>query len=432
MSTLEKKNKKLTTGWLILIGCMIMQAIPFSISSNIKPLFIHPVTSDKGFTLGAFSLIFTLGTIVSAVASPFIGKLYEKVNIKMMYIAGSILVGGGFMAYSACEQLWQFYLVAGAVNVGNSIISAIGIPLLINSWFDGDSKGKALGIAFSGSGIGNIFLQQFAIRSIANNGYQHSYFILGALALAVGLVVSILLLRLPKANDVQASMNSKAKKEVNETKSEAMDLGYTFNEVKKLKEFWMIALAFIFIGIYVAAYSVQSSPYFQGELKLDASVVATIGSIFAAASLIGNVLGGILYDKLGPVKCLMLSFVLTLASGILLLMSDKSPIFAYLFSATRGFTVFVYMMSPAYLVGKFFSGKEYGSILGIVSLIFAVGFSAGSAMLGVLIDKLGYNTSWILMLVAVVIGFVSIIAGSIGMTKINKARTEKMNESKAA
>ena len=432
MSTLEKKNKKLTTGWLILIGCMIMQAIPFSISSNIKPLFIHPVTSDKGFTLGAFSLIFTLGTIVSAVASPFIGKLYEKVNIKMMYIAGSILVGGGFMAYSACEQLWQFYLVAGAVNVGNSIISAIGIPLLINSWFDGDSKGKALGIAFSGSGIGNIFLQQFAIRSIANNGYQHSYFILGAIALVAGLVVSVLLLRLPNANDVQASMKSKAKEEVNKSKSEAMDLGYTFNEVKKLKEFWMIALAFIFIGIYVAAYSVQSSPYFQGELKLDASVVATIGSIFAAASLVGNVLGGILYDKLGPVKCLILSFVVTLASGVFLLMSDKSPIFAYLFSATRGFTVFVYMMSPAYLVGKFFSGKEYGSILGIVSLIFAVGFSAGSAMLGVLIDKLGYNISWILMLVAVVIGFVSIISGSIGMTKINKARTEKMNESKAA
>ena len=432
MSTLEKKNKKLTTGWLILIGCMIMQAIPFSISSNIKPLFIHPVTSDKGFTLGAFSLIFTLGTIVSAVASPFIGKLYEKVNIKMMYIAGSILVGGGFMAYSACEQLWQFYLVAGAVNVGNSIISAIGIPLLINSWFDGDSKGKALGIAFSGSGIGNIFLQQFAIRSIANNGYQHSYFILGAIALVAGLVVSVLLLRLPNANDVQASMKSKAKEEVNKSKSEAMDLGYTFNEVKKLKEFWMIAIAFIFIGIYVAAYSVQSSPYFQGELKLDAGVVATIGSIFAAASLVGNVLGGILYDKLGPVKCLILSFVVTLASGVFLLMSDKSPIFAYLFSLTRGLTVFVYMMSPAYLVGKFFSGKEYGSILGIVSLIFAVGFSAGSAMLGVLIDKLGYNISWILMLVAVVIGFISIISGSIGMTKINKVRAEKMNESKAA
>jgi len=432
MSTLEQKNKKLTTGWLILIGCMIIQAIPFSIASNIKPLFIHPVTSDKGFTLGAFSLIFTLGTIVSAVASPFIGKLYEKINVKIMYIVGSILVGGGFMAYSACNELWQFYLVAGAVNVGNSIISAIGIPLLINSWFDGDSKGKALGIAFSGSGIGNIFLQQVAIRSIANNGYQHAYFVFGALALVVGLVASIIVLRLPKANDVQASMKSKAKEDANKSKSEAMDLGYTFNEVKQIKEFWMIALAFIFIGIYVSAYAVQSSPYFQGELKLDASVVATIGSIFAAASLVGNVLGGVLYDKLGPVKCLMLSFVLTLASGILLLMSDKSPIFAYLFSLTRGLTVFVYMMSPAYLVGKYFSGKEYGSILGIVNLIFAVGFSLGSALLGVLIDKLGYNTSWIIILGAVIIAFVSLISGCMGMTKRNEERVKNIKESKVA
>ncbi|MGL5346278.1 MAG: conjugated bile salt MFS transporter [Peptostreptococcaceae bacterium] len=432
MKTLQSNNKKLTTGWIVLIACMLIQAIPFGVASNIKPLFIHPVTLDKGFSLGSFSLIFTIGTIVSAIASPFIGKLYEKVNLKIMYIIGCVLAGGGFMAFSMCEELWQFYLVSGVVNIGNCMISAIGVPLLINSWFDGDSKGKALGIAFSGGSIGNIFLQQAVVRSIANSGYQQAYFIFGALALVVGLPIALLMLRLPKANENKASM--KSKKADKKVKTEVIDLGYTFNEVKKLKEFWMIALGFVFVGIYVSAYSIQSSPYFQGALKLDAAVVATIGSIFAASSLIGNILGGLLYDKLGPVKCLMASFIAVLASGVCLLMSDKSPTFAYLFSAVRGLTVFVYMMTPAYLVGKFFSGKEFGSILGVVSLIFAVGFSGGSAMLGVLIDKLGYSTSWTIILVAVVMAFICLIAGSIGMTKKNEQRLKqiKINKNLAA
>ena len=41
MSTLnQSKSKKLATGWLIVIACMLIQAIPFGVASNIQPLFM--------------------------------------------------------------------------------------------------------------------------------------------------------------------------------------------------------------------------------------------------------------------------------------------------------------------------------------------------------------------------------------------------------
>ena len=77
---------------------------------------------------------------------------------------------------------------------------SIGIPLLINSWFDDTTKGKALGLAFAGSGLGNIFLQQMTAYSLVNFGSSKSYLMFGALSLIVGIPVSLLFLRMPKNN----------------------------------------------------------------------------------------------------------------------------------------------------------------------------------------------------------------------------------------
>ena len=75
MNELNNKKRKLAAGWVIVIACMLMQAIPTAIVDNTSSLFMYPVINSRGFTLVAFSLMFSIGTVVSAVAGPFIGKL---------------------------------------------------------------------------------------------------------------------------------------------------------------------------------------------------------------------------------------------------------------------------------------------------------------------------------------------------------------------
>lgn len=426
MNTLSKenKNKKFINGWLIVVACMFIQAIPFGVASNIQPLFIHPVTSDKGFSLPAFSLIFTLGTIVSAIASPFVGAAFSKFNVKLIYLIGCSLSGGGFLLFSICQELWQFYLVAGIVQVGTLAISSIGVPLLISAWFDEISKGKAMGLAFAGGSIGNIFLQQMTTYSLANFGYSSSYLFFGVLSLAVGIPITLFLLKMP--NDPSQIVRGKNNSNKDEKKP-SVELNYTLNDVKKIKYFWFLAVAFIFVGIYVSAYSVQYAAYFQSELKFDAATVGIAGSIFAVCSLGGNLCGGILFDKLGTVKTLIVSLVLVALSGIFLLMSSKSPIYAHLFSALKGLAVYAYMLGPSLLTGSFFGNKDFGSILGVVNLMFAVGFASGSSLFGVLVQSLGYNTSWMIILGAAVIAFTLLIIASIGMDKLNKEKLNSIN-----
>lgn len=420
MATLsENKKSKFATGWLIVVACMLMQAIPAGVASNIQPQFVSYVVEENGFSLSGFSLIFTLGTIVSAIASPFIGVLFNKINVKTMYILGGLLSGGGFLGFSMCKELWQFYLVAGVVQVGTAVISAIGIPLLINGWFDELSKGKALGLAFAGGSIGNIFLQQITAHSLATNGASKSYFIFGLLSLAFSIPITLLFLRMPK-NDSEII---KGKKEKNTDDSEpTVEWGYSLSEVKNLKFFWVFALGLLFLGMYVSALAVQYPAYLKLHLNLDPKIVGNVGSVFAVCSLCGNLFGGIIFDKLGITKGLIVASVLAAASCLALIFAGQMPILAQVFASLKGLSVFAYMMGPSLLVGSFFGKKDFGAILGVVQIFFAVGFAAGSSVFALLVDNAGYSVAWTAILIFIGLCYTSLVIASIGMNKLNKKR----------
>lgn len=425
MNELNNKKRKLAAGWAIVIACMLIQAVPATIVSSTQAIFMYPVINARGFTLVAFSLMFSIGTIVSAVAGPFIGKLFAKINAKTIYIIGSLIVGIGFGVFSISTKIWEFYVLFGIVQIGAAMLSGIGIPLLISSWFDEATKGKALGITFAGGSFGNFFLQPLTSTLIANYGYSTAYLILGIIALVVGLPIAIFLIRMPKnANEI---VRAKNEEKVEENK-EVVLTGYTLKEAMKNKYFWMMSLGFTFVGLYVSAYSVQYAAYFQGTLKFTAATIGLTGSVFAIFSLAGNIVGGSLFDKLGALKTLVVGGILVIASGSFLIFAKNGTIFAHLFSATKGLGLFVYMIGPAYLTGSFFGNKEYGSILGIVQLLFAVGISSGSAIFGVLVQSFGYDMSWILTLGCVVIAYALLIGATIGMNKLKKQENKQYKQ----
>ncbi|MTM30713.1 MFS transporter, partial [Turicibacter sanguinis] len=312
MSTLNNnKQHKFFYGWVIVAACLLIQAIPFGVASNLPPTFTNYVVNGEGFSYASFTLIFTIGTVVSAICSPFIGKIFTKVNVKLLFIIGSIFVGGGFMLYSlAGNKLIAYYIIAAIVQVGNAIVSAIGVPTLINAWFK-VNKGRALGIAFCGGGIGNIVLQTLAGKWLTdpNIGYKGAYLRFGLIALIGSLLISIFLVRLPKSADELAANAPKKKLEGQEDVAHHISWGYTVGETTKMPQFWLIAASFIFIGFYVSGFALQFIPYFQSleEKKILLISSATLASMFGLFSIFGNILGGILFDKLGLSKSFLLA-----------------------------------------------------------------------------------------------------------------------------
>ena len=132
------------------------------------------------------------------------------------------------------------------------------------------------------------------------------------------------------------------------------------------------------------------------------------------------------FDKLGVIKTLLIGAIAVVGSGSALLMTESIPLFAHVHSILKGVATFIYLMGPAYMVGSFFGNKEYGQILGLVNLNFAIGFCGGSALFGVFAENFGYKFTWIGILVCVVMAFTLLTIAAKGMTNVNKQRLEKM------
>ena len=408
-------NKK---KYFIVFICMFLQTVPYSIAQNIQPLFVPYVIKQFGFSLAGFSLIFTCGAIASAIFSPVLGNVFEKVNIKLLFLLGATLSAVGFMGFGFSHNLAQFYVLAAMQKVGCLLFSGIGVPYLINSWFPKEGRGKALGIVFSGGSIGNVFLQQITSQMLASRGVTYSYIFFGVLALVCSLPVVMIFVRLPKAGEVEVVEENEAE----EVQTSGFD-GLGAKATKKNKYFWLFSIGYAIIAVSISALSTQYATYFTGELGLSATLVGTLGSVFAAFCLIGNVSGGALFDKIGTLKTMTISMLLQGVAIVALIFCAKVPALAFLFSIAYGLNVYSYMSAPAFMDTDVFGKKESSKIFGTISLLFALGYAFGSTLVGMIVDKVGFGAAWIVMLGCVVVGY-TLLLGSIKKVKEQYAEME--------
>ena len=414
-NTNEVSNKK---KYFMVFVCMFMQAIPFGIAQNIQPLFIPYVINDFGFSLAGFSLIFTFGAMASAICSPFLGKLFGKINIKVLFLVGATLSGLGFIGFGFSHTLPEFYIYSAIQQIGCVMFSGLGVPFVINHWFPKKGRGKALGIAFSGGSIGNVFLQQITSQMLASKGATYSYIVFGLIAIACSVPVILFLIRLPKAGEVETVGQDDV---VEEHESNGGFEGLGAKAARKNKFFWTFSIGYAIIAISISALSTQYATYFTGELGLSATLVGTLGSVFALFCLIGNVVGGALFDKIGTFKTMFISMILEAIAIIALLLSGKMHGLAFFFSIAYGLNVYSYMSAPAFMATDIFGKKESSVILGTISLLFALGFAFGSTLFGMVVDNFGFSQAWLLMLACVFVGYALLLTSIKKVKDQNKA-----------
>ena len=418
--------------YIIVIICMLIQAIPFGVAQNIQPLFIPHVVGEFGFTLSGFSLIFTIGALASSIASPILGKLFGKIGIKTIFILGTLVSSFGFFMFSQCDTLYEFYFWNAICQIGCIFFSALGVPYLIQHWFAREKRGRALGIAFAGGSIGNIFLQQITESLLSNYGASTTYAIFGIISSAFSLPVILFFIRMPKAGEIESEEDELKEKDELKDKDKLIHHhefeGIGVRENIKNPTFWIFGLGYAIVGISISALSTQYATYFTTGLNLSPALVGILGSLFAAFCLFGNIGGGVLFDKLGTLKTMRLSMILQTSAILALLLATKLNVLAFIYSIAYGLNVFSYMSAPAIMSIDLFGKKDSSVMLGFIQLFFAVGFAGGSSLFGLIVDKTGgFNIAWIVMLACAVSGYILLL---VSIRKLKNKKLELINKEK--
>ena len=76
------------------------------------------------------------------------------------------------------------------------------------------------------------------------------------------------------------------------------------------------------------------------------------------------------------------------------------------------------------LTGALFGNKDFGTILGMVQVFFALGFAFGSAIFGVLVDMAGYTIAWSFILVSIVVAYAMLLTAIKAMNNLKKEKAE--------
>ncbi len=387
----SKNNYK----YIIAISSFILMAVAFSIVNSVNTILTAPVINERNFSIGEFSLLFTITAITVAICSPLVGTLLNKVNIKIIMSISSILAGGGYMLYGFANNILSFYLIGIIVSIGMCGLTTIPISTMISDWFEPEKKGSIMGIVFAGIGTGTFFWMQIVSRFLEVYNYRLAYLFLGAIVIIVSLPISLFIAKRP--DDVVYKLKASNNKN-NKSKDKS------FKDISKTPSFWTFSIGLLLMGISFAGIKQHVQPYLS-VLGYSISFSANIGSTLAVSGLIANIIGGILFDKFKTK--IVLYFIGTISCiSIIFLILAGNPIFAYLFTIFYGLTMCMSSIWPAYGVTRLFSNENYSVIFGFVNMFFTIGTSVGPFLSGVIADtSFGYQASWVIYFFTTIIAY---------------------------
>ncbi|KXB05763.1 hypothetical protein AKJ49_00160 [candidate division MSBL1 archaeon SCGC-AAA382A03] len=350
---------------------------------------------SRGLIMWAFAFFF----IVRGLVAPFIGRITDRFGSKKIIICGALTAAFGHFLLSQVQNIWHFVLLYGLVGVGMSGMAIIPVSSVISIWFDED-RGRALGIATTGVGLGGFVLSPvLAGFVIPGFGWRMAYIFLGLVVLALIPLVMIGIKEKPKnySNDKEDDFKS--------PDFEKNDVRGVFSNLS----FWMIVVAFFLTSMSNTGILQNHVDFLTttGGFKLQV-IGASLGGV-GIASTFGKLGFGWLSDKIRAKYCTLLSFIFQ-AVSIIILLNASTLWMVWIYALLMGLGVGGWAPLSSVLISKNFGLTSYGGIYGIVSSALCIGTGIGPLIGGYMHDLTSsYYQAFLFLLVLYAIAIPAIL-----------------------
>ncbi|HEY8511377.1 MAG TPA: MFS transporter [Cyclobacteriaceae bacterium] len=319
------------------------------------------------------------------------GWIVDRFGPRRLMLFGITIAGIAVMGFSLMNSLWHFYAFYFLTALGYLCGGPLPNQVLTSRWFD-KSRGKMMGIAYLGIGVGGMLVPQAAKWLNAQMDWRSSLIVLG---LAM-LVISLPFAWFVKENPPHATT---------EKKDSAPKV--PFKSILKKRAFYLLALGSMCSIGAVAGVS-QNLKLFFSDLEYTQGQAANVFSLVLGASIIGRLLMGWLAD-IYPKKYVMILIYTLVTVSILLLHSASTPgviyVFAFIFGIGLGGD---YMIIPL-MAAELFGLRVMGRVMGLVLMIDGIGEALGPILAGHLRDTSGsYSLGFTSLIMLSVIGTIAV------------------------
>jgi MFS family permease len=384
-------------GWIIIAVTFITMAIGVNARTAFS-LFFPPIIDEFGWERGVTAGAFSFGFVVSAIVSPLIGRLMDRLGPRSVMELGVALMAGGLLLAPLTSQPWHLYLTIGVlVGAGSICLGYSGQSLFLPNWFI-RRRGLAIGFAFAGVGIGSVTLLPWVQWMIDHSGWRTACTAIGLLVLVVLAPINLLLRKRPEDLGLRPDGDAAASAASVSPVSNIVDpdwagVDWTLRRALRTARFWWLAIGYAG-GLYIW-YAVQVH---QTKYLLDVGFSPNLAVwALGAVSLLGipgQILLGHISDRVGrewiwSASCA--GFAVCFAALIALARYPTLPL-VYLMVVSQGALGYGLTSIMGAVVVEIFQGKHYGSIFGTIMVAALAGGAAGPLVTGLLHDLWGNYT----------------------------------------
>jgi sugar phosphate permease len=310
------------------------------------------------------------------------GRLVDRFGPRRLLLVGIVMAGGALIGLSYVSTLGAFYLCYGFNALGYVFGGPLPNQVLLSRWFDA-GRGKAMGIAYLGIGVGGALVPLLSYSLTQAYGWRGALRILGFLMIAVALPMAFFVREPAKARVASGGAASK------------LDL----RAILTRPAFYFLMLGSM-ASIGAVGGTIQNlALYLRLDRKLPQVEIDTTLSIILAGSIVGRLVMGWLADRWAK-KHVMLLIYTIVALSIPLLVYSPTPatlkLCAFLFGIGLGGDYMIIPLMAADLYGVAILGR----VMGIVLTADSVSESLVPMLVAAMRDASGSYASGFLLLVA--------------------------------
>ncbi|KJG40577.1 oxalate:formate antiporter [Photobacterium angustum] len=349
-------------------------------------VFKKALVVDLGWTNSEASLPYTVAITTFSITLLLAGILQDKFGPKRVLIAGTICSGLGLIASgyitNPTQLIFTFGILAGGgIGFGYACLSPAAMK-----WFHPSKRGLVNGLIAAGFGIAGVYLAPLITSLIGSYGISNSFIILGIALLCIATPLAFTITN-PPPHYVPIASSKQTDKKVAVPQKEMC-----WTAMLKTTQFysiWVMYLCASSTGLMIIG-NITSIASAQAGMT-DAAHLVVILALFNTS---GRVFAGMLCDKIGGLKTLSLSFMLSIAN-MMLFPHYTSHIGLIIGMATAGLC---YGTLPAVfpsLIAGFYGLKNYGTNYGVVYTAWGVSGFIGPVIAAVAVDTTGnYNLAY--------------------------------------
>jgi MFS family permease len=302
-------------------------------------------------------------------------------------------------------RLWEYYALCIVEVAGYVLAGPISNQVLVSNWFRA-KRGRAMGYAYLGLGLGGVVAPVLAAHLIAGLGWRRAFAIIGVM---IGVVLFPIAQWLTRSAPGEMGLIADGVEPTLAPGGAEQKSSLQLGAAVRTANFWLI-LAGSTLTIGAIGTVIQLFILFLRDAGYTTVQASHVSSGLLFAGLTGRVAVGYLVDRYNK-KNVMALFYLLLALAIPLLFLPRQPAALWAFALIFGFAMGAdYLLIPL-VTAECFGLGALGKILSLIIMADSLGQFFGPVLGGKIFDVThSYDLAWGIITTAGILGAAAIYA----------------------